>query len=213
MSSRVSIIDYGMGNLLNVVRAFKHCGAEVNLISTTEEIVHAKSLVLPGVGAFPDGMEELRNRNLIATIKQYANEGRPLLGICLGMQMLFESSEEFGSCDGLGLLKGRVVSIPETCVDGSQHKIPHIGWNELRRGSECSWNDTILDGIEEGESVYFVHSYMAELKNTINQLAYCDYDGRSISAVVNKNNVMGCQFHPEKSGGTGLKIIANFIKN
>lgn len=213
MMSRVGIIDYGMGNLLNVARAFEYCGAHVDFISTEEEIAGANMLVLPGVGAFPDGMEELHNRKLVDAIRRHVNDEKPLLGICLGMQMLFESSEEFGGCEGLGLLTGKVIAIPDAGVDGIKHKIPHIGWNELMRGSECSWDGTLLDDIEEGASVYFVHSYMVELENQLNQLAYCDYDGRKISAVVKANNIMGCQFHPEKSGNAGLKIIENIINN
>ena len=133
MSISVTVIDYGVGNLLSVSRALEHCGAQVDLADNPAQIARAHRLVLPGVGAFKDGMDGLRERALVEPIRQYASGGRPLLGICLGMQLLLDVSEEFGAHEGLGLIPGRVAAIPATTADGVPHKIPHIGWNECTK--------------------------------------------------------------------------------
>lgn len=211
MSIKIGIIDYGVGNLLNVVRAFEHCDAEVEVIKSASQIQNSERLVLPGVGAFPDGMCELEKRGLIAPILQHAKNGKPLLGICLGMQMLFDSSDEFGGRNGLGIIKGKVVAIPEKGINGERHKIPHIGWNELLSSESSVWSDKVLQKIEKKSAVYFVHSFMAEPNDNDDLLSYCDYDGCQIAAVVQHENVIGCQFHPEKSGDIGLQIIRNFL--
>lgn len=205
----VTVIDYGIGNLLSVQRAFEHCGADVLLTASPKMIEQAELLVLPGVGAFADGMDGLKERGLIEPIRNYAKANRPFLGICLGMQMMLEIGEEFGRHEGLGLIPGKVALIPNSGCDGRPHKIPHIGWNALMPASD--WNDTILKGIEPGEAVYFVHSYTAVPLDSKYRLADCDYNGRVISAAIRFGNLYGCQFHPEKSGQIGLKIIDNFI--
>jgi glutamine amidotransferase len=212
MSNKVTIIDYGVGNIFSVRRAFEHCGAEVLLTDSINEILTAERLVLPGVGAFVDGMEGLKSRNLIEPIKQYAATGRPFLGICLGMQMLLDSSEEFGLQKGLGLIAGNVVAIPATGADGNSHKIPHIGWNDLLvTENGGTWRGTILENTKPGSSVYFVHSFQAVPQHQENRLADCNYNGRVICAVVRSGSVYGCQFHPEKSGEVGLEIIRRFL--
>lgn len=211
MTQKVVIIDYGAGNLLNVVRAFEHCEAEVSIAETADAIDGASRLVLPGVGAFSDSMQELKNRDMIEAILSYAKSGKPLLGICLGMQMLLDTSEEFGNWDGLALIPGKVIGIPKTGMDGKSHKIPHIGWNQLISELEECWERTVLDSITKGSSVYFVHSFMAVPTHEEHRLADCDYDGRQVCAVVQRENIIGCQFHPEKSGPTGLQIIRNFL--
>lgn len=208
--SSVTIIDYGIGNLLSVRRAFEHCGAEVILTDLPALIENAEHLVLPGVGAFADGMAGLRERGLIEPIRKYAKENRPFMGICLGMQMMLEIGEEFGTHEGLGLIRGKVSKIPETGVDGKMHKIPHIGWNSLTPAAD--WNETILQGIAPGEAVYFVHSYTAVPLDDKNRLADCFYNGRVISAAIRSGNLYGCQFHPEKSGQIGLEIVDNFTR-
>ncbi len=207
----VTVIDYGMGNIFSVIRAFEASGANVNLTSSAEKIHSAQILVLPGVGAFEDGMKELRTRELIDSIKLYSQTGKPLLGICLGMQMLMDQSEEFGEHEGLGLIPGKVMTISDTTEEGLSHKIPHIGWNELKTPANRSWSRTILDGIVENSSVYFVHSYTCVPSNPSDRLADTYYNGRKISAVIRNGNVYGCQFHPEKSANTGLQILRNFM--
>lgn len=209
---RVTVVDYGMGNLLSVARALEYCSAEVLITSDIEPIEHAELLVLPGVGSFPDGMAELHARGLIGPIRAFAGKGRPFLGICLGMQMMLDSSEEFGTHEGLGLIPGKNVAIPQTGTDGKPHKIPHIGWNELALPApETVWENTVLSDVDPGDSVYFVHSFTAFPDHSEHRLADCRYNGRVIAAAIRSGMLYGCQFHPEKSGETGLKIIKSFI--
>lgn len=208
---KVTVIDYGIGNLLSVSRAFEYWGAEVILAGSPEAIARADRLVLPGVGAFADGMAGLKNRCLVDPMKEYASKGRPFLGICLGMQMMLDTSEEFGNHQGLGLISGKVAHIPHTGVNGQPHKIPHIGWNQLIPGSGKGWPGTVLSDIKPGSSVYFVHSFTSVPSRDEHRLADCLYNGRVISAVIKKDLLYGCQFHPEKSGEVGLKILKNFI--
>jgi glutamine amidotransferase len=208
----VTIIDYGMGNLLSVSRAMEEAGGQVTLAHTPEQITAAERLVLPGVGAFSSGMSELRERGFVDAIRQYAADNRPLLGICLGMQMLLDKSEEFGESEGLGLIPGRVVAIPALGGNGSPCKIPHIGWNELLEpegGAE--WSDSILGNVPPGTAAYFVHSYGAVPENPGHRLADCLYAGSTISAAVRSGNLYGTQFHPERSGPAGIRIVNAFL--
>lgn len=215
MKKKVSVIDYGLGNILSVKRAFEYCGAEVELVSDSKQIVKSDVLVLPGVGAFRNAMDELRRRNLQDSIIEFSNTGKPMMGICLGMQLLLERSEEFGESDGLGIIEGNVVKIEDTTIKGEYQKVPQVGWNSLDIPNdldESLWKNTILSDINKGESVYFVHSYTAKPLNVINKLADTYYGGRTVSAVIRKENIYGCQFHPEKSGDVGLKIIKRFLE-
>ena len=211
MTTRVVVVDYGVGNLLSVCRALEACGAAVELTPDTGRIAQADRVVLPGVGAFGDCMYELNRRSLIKPIMDFIASGRPLLGICVGMQMMLEIGEEFGEHKGLGLIPGRVRAIPGTAADGKRHKIPHIGWNALTRPAGADWSNTILDGVEPGTTCYFVHSFTAEPESDRFRLADCDYNGRRISAALQVGNVSGTQFHPEKSGAVGLRILQNFL--
>lgn len=212
---KVTIIDYGIGNILSVKRAFEFCGAEVELTDMPDKVACAEYLILPGVGAFADGMKGLRQRKLVDAIHENTSKGHPFMGICLGMQMMLEESEEFGVHKGLGLIPGKVLVIPSTTIEGESHKIPHIGWNELRLPQTKTpdwWCGSILSNSMEGDAAYFVHSFTAVPTCSEHRLADVYYGGRLISAVIRKGNIYGCQFHPEKSGEVGLKIIRAFLQ-
>lgn len=207
----MAVVDYGIGNVLSVTRALTHCGASVELTDSPSKIMENTHLVLPGVGAFADGMNGLKERGLVDTVRKFVSLGRPFLGICLGMQIMFDMSEEFGEHAGLGFIPGRVVPIPQTDAEGKPHKIPHIGWNELQPASKSDgWENSILRGILPSSSVYFVHSFTAVPADDCHRLSDSFYNGRRISAVIRRGNLYGCQFHPEKSGPVGLKILQNF---
>lgn len=210
--SKVVVIDYGIGNLLSVTRAFEAVGVEVQLTNQHRSIAAADRLVVPGVGAFGDGMRGLHQRDLVDPIREFTTKGRPFLGICLGMQLMLDESEEFGLHAGLGLIPGRIVQAPTVDPAGRPVKVPHIGWNALQPGQRNDWDGTILQGIPAGAACYFVHSFMAVPHDPAALLAKCTYSGYPITAVVAQNYLYGCQFHPEKSGTVGLKILENFIR-
>lgn len=212
-SPNVLIIDYGIGNLLSVRRGFEYCGAIVDISADPKDILNASHVVLPGVGAFGNAMAVLRERGLFDVVREVEKKGTPLLAICLGMQMLLDESQEFGFTKGLGIIPGKVVPIPSQTTSGATQKIPHIGWSELLLETvQTSWTKTILDQVKERDSVYFVHSFMSVPDNDSHRIANCEYGGQKISAVIRKDNIYGCQFHPEKSGEIGLKILSQFIK-
>lgn len=195
----IAIVDYGAGNIFSVKNALDYLGLDCKLTSDKDEIKAADAVILPGVGAFPAAMAMLEKSGLIDTIKEEAAK-KPLLGICLGMQMLFEKGYEFEECDGLGLIKGSVRYMDEPDLI-----IPHMGWNKLEKLNHCS----LLENIGDDEYVYFVHSYKAECADE-NIAAYSEYGGRVPALVYDGKFVYGAQFHPEKSGDTGLKILKNF---
>ncbi|MBE6731360.1 MAG: imidazole glycerol phosphate synthase subunit HisH [Ruminococcaceae bacterium] len=197
----IAIIDYGAGNIESVRKAFEFIGAEAVLTSDPEVLKNADAAVLPGVGSFGDAMDNIKKRNLLNPIKEFAASGKPFLGICLGLQILFESSEESEGVEGLGILKGKIVRIPAS--EGL--KIPHMGWNSL----EFEKEGDIFEGLENGTYVYFVHSYYLKCEEDIVSTT-AEY-GVKIHASVHKNNIRACQFHPEKSGSAGLKILKNFV--
>jgi glutamine amidotransferase len=208
----VAVIDYGMGNLLSVRRGLEHCGATVTVTADPGAILSAPWVVLPGVGAFADGMAELRRQGLDAVVREVAARGTPLLGICLGMQMLLDESVEFGIASGLGLIQGRVVPVPAVTTGGNPQKIPHIGWNALvLPQGRADWKGTLLQELESGEAVYFVHSFMASPADPGHRIADCLYGGMPVSAAIARDNIFGCQFHPEKSGEVGLKVLRRFL--
>jgi glutamine amidotransferase len=208
----VAVIDYGMGNLLSVRRGLEHCGAVVNVTADSDVILSASRVVLPGVGAFADGMAELSRSGLGAVVREVSERGTPLLGICLGMQMLLDESQEFGTIKGLGLIPGEVIPVPSIGSNGQAQKIPHIGWNALvLPEGRVGWEGSLLQDAKVGDAVYFVHSYMASPKNSSHQIAECIYGGIPVSAVIACGNVFGCQFHPEKSGEIGLNILRRFL--
>jgi glutamine amidotransferase len=209
MKPRVTVADYGIGNLLSVQRALEHCGAEVEMATEPRALERAERLVVPGVGAFRDCMAGIAAHGFVESLRHIAASGRPFLGICVGMQVMFEAGEEHGEHAGLGLLPGRVVAIPAT----AERKIPHIGWGTLERPAlGRDWAQTILADVSAASgSVYFVHSFHAEPAKSTDVLAVCDYGGFSVTAAVSSGNLLGCQFHPEKSGETGLRIIKAFL--
>lgn len=209
---KVAVIDFGLGNILSVKRGLERCGATVVVSANAEIILSAGRVILPGVGAFTNGMRELQARNLCSVIYELADRKVPVLGICLGMQMLLNSSEEFQVTQGLGLIPGTVSPIPVEKPDGQFRKIPHIGWASLVPSKHSSsWEGSLLEGVRPGESVYFLHSFMATTVDPSHCNAVCGYDGAEITAVIAHGSVFGCQFHPEKSGETGLKILENFL--
>ncbi len=195
----IAIVDYGAGNIFSVKNALDYLGLNCKLTSDKDEIKAADAVILPGVGAFPAAMAMLEKSGLIDTIKEESAK-KPLLGICLGMQMLFEKGYEFEECDGLGLIKGSVRYMDEPDLI-----IPHMGWNKLEKLNDCK----LLENIGDDEYVYFVHSYKAECADE-NIAAYSEYGGRVPALVFDGKFVYGAQFHPEKSGDTGLKILKNF---
>lgn len=209
---KVTVVDYGVGNLYSVQRALDYCGAGSVVVSgSPEDMEDADRLILPGVGAFSDGMTGLRDRGLIEPICRYARSGRPLLGICLGMQMLASQSEEFGSHVGLGLIPGRVLPIPPLRADGSARKTPVIGWFDLkfRNGEACG--SPTSSGDSKGGAVYLVHSYHFQPDSESDLVSTYDCEGVSVAAIVRRGNVTGMQFHPEKSGEVGLRMIREFL--
>lgn len=211
----VTILDYGVGNLRSVARAFEVCGASPELAETPGQAARAERLVIPGVGAFRSCVDGLRAAGFEDVVRQLvADRQRPVLGICVGMQMLFDGSEEFGDQTGLGLLPGIVAGIPRSGADGDRRKVPHIGWSSLQppagQGGDW-WAGTVLDGTAPGADVYFVHSFSARPAEPADLLAVTEYGGFEVCAAVRRDNLFGVQFHPEKSGPAGLQIVRSFL--
>lgn len=199
----ITVIDYDAGNLKSVEKAFEFLGEKTIITRNRNEILNADKIVLPGVGSFGDAMNNLNKFGLVDVIKEATDKKIPFLGICLGLQLLFESSEETPGIDGLGILKGKIIKIPKN----GDLKIPHMGWNELNFHNE----GRLFKGIDEGSYVYFVHSYYLQAEEESIVKATTEY-GVTIHASVEKDNIFACQFHPEKSSNTGLKILENFAK-
>lgn len=199
----IAIVNYGCGNLFSITSSVKKLGLEAIVTGKKEEIVKADRIILPGVGAFEDAIFKLRNTGLADVIIEEAKKGKPILGICLGMQLLFEKSYEYGEHSGLGLIKGEIFPL-ENDISTSKLKIPHMGWNKLR----FIKNDPILKYISEGDYMYFVHSYYAKSCDE-SIISVSEYDV-AIPAIVNNGNIYGMQFHPEKSGEKGLLLLKAF---
>lgn len=200
----IAIIDYGVGNLFSLQSSFKMIGAEAIVTGDEKVISVADKIILPGVGAFGEAAEKLRNSGLDTVVMSEAKAGKDIMGICLGMQLLFEKSFEFGEFEGLGLLKGEVVGMEGRLP--KELKIPHIGWNALHFAKDSH----LLRYIKENDCVYFVHSFYAE--NCEDSLVATAEYGRELTAIVQHDNIMGCQFHPEKSGNVGLSILRAFCE-
>ena len=203
----IAVIDYGVGNLFSLLSSLKYVGLDTKLTNDIEEIKNANGIILPGVGAFRDAIGNLEKYGLKETLISEARKGKPFLGICLGMQMLFEKSYEYGEYEGLGLINGTVEEIKKYILENSDLKIPHMGWNSLIINERFK-DDKILKDVDNNEYVYYVHSYFAktDMKNIV---TYSEY-GTKIPGIVKNENVYGMQFHPEKSGDTGLKLLKNW---
>ena len=210
------IIDYGVNNLKSVSKAFESIGKSFKITDNRAEVLLADCIILPGIGAFGDGMKELKQRGLIEPIKQRAKDGVPILGICLGMQMLFTESEEFGLHKGLNLINGRVVPFTHpNKVNIKGYKVPHMGWNGIQKPVQYTkWDNTLLKNIKEGDEVYFVHSFYPKLARSDLDciIGTTVYGNQEFCSVVKKDNITGTQFHPEKSGKVGLSIIKTFCE-
>lgn len=204
----IVVIDYGIGNIKSIKNAFEELGVKVTLSRKKEDILNADGVILPGVGAFSHGMNNLIKYNLVEIIKEYVKTDKPLLGICLGMQMMLEESEEFGLTKGLGLIKGKVIKLP--VYQSNKVKLPHVSWNEIKN-KNIKWQNTILNNIPSNSDMYFVHTFVVKPDNDNEVLSVTEYKGVEFCSSVKKNNIYGCQFHPEKSAEIGLSIIKNFI--
>lgn len=219
--SFVAVVDYGCGNLFSIEHALKEIGANFKVSSNPKVVMGADKLLLPGVGAFGDGMKNLIEKGLIEPIKEHVRDDKPLLGICLGMQLLMSEGEEFGLHRGLDFIKGKVSKLEIPQEDANYSKIPHIGWNQIKlpRNSEGlrkkngkhPWKGTILENVPQESTMYFIHSYVVVPDNPFHILAETEYANRQFCSVIWKNNIYGCQFHPERSGATGLNIYRQFI--
>ena len=207
MEKRVGIVDYQMGNLRSVQKAIERVGGRAIISSDHNELSEVSHLILPGVGAFGDAIAELRRRQLVEFLREWSNTDKPFLGICLGMQLLFDTSEEGGLHEGLGILPGKVVRFDRNGQDDS-FKIPHMGWNQV---SSSVRTDTMFEGISGNPYVYFVHSYYVQPASQDLVWLTSDY-GKPFCAAVRRGNLMATQFHPEKSQKDGLQLLANFLK-
>lgn len=206
--SHIVIVDYGVGNLHSLARAFMKCGVTPIISEEATDILEADGVVLPGVGAFAAGIHGLNTRGLVDVVKEVAARDTPMLGICLGAQLLLSEGHEFGVFPGLGIIPGKVAPFPPL---PEKEKIPHIGWNGIVPGAHKNWSKTVLEGLTAQSQVYFVHSYVLEPALPERQLASTVYGGYSFCSAVQKGQVFGVQFHPEKSGVVGLRIISNFV--
>lgn len=203
---KVSVLDYGMGNVLSVLRAFEKVGHNVHLVSDPRAVLESQALVIPGVGAFPNAMTNLARKDLIESIKKIGQAGKSIIGICLGMQLLFENSYEFTKTEGLGLMQGDVRPINSVDTEGKVLKVPHIGWNSLISKSNPNEKKFSFQS-GKPDKFYFVHSLHANVSVEKDIVAVTNYGGHELTAIVSSNNFLGFQFHPEKSGKKGLEMI------
>lgn len=212
--AEVIIVDYGLGNLYSVHHACTHVGLRAVISSDPTEIRGANALILPGVGAFADAMATLNRLDLAGAIREFVESGRPLVGICLGLQLLMSESEEFGRHDGLGIIEGTVVRLSNPRRDGRPLKVPQVGWNGIHRRPTNTedpdpWDATVLDGLSDGEPMYFVHSYVVKPADPAMSLSISTYGDVEFTSSVLARNVTACQFHPERSGPKGLVVYRN----
>jgi glutamine amidotransferase len=210
---RVSIVDYGLGNILSVVRAFEFCGADVTIVKTADDVSKSSKVVLPGVGAMKIAMDSLNGLGISSSLLDIANRNIPFLGICLGAQMLCDESEEHGITKGLGIIRGRVVAIPNLTAKGLVNHVPNSGWSTLIPcNGYKNFDGSLLQNCTLDKYFYFSHSYEMKLDDQKQIIAKFEYGGRLLAGFIQKNNIYGCQFHPEKSGEVGLNIIKAFLE-
>lgn len=208
--TRIAIIDYDIGNVKSITNALENVGAKVLITRNESDILKSDGVILPGVGAFSYGMKKLKEYCLDSLIIRYAKEDKPLLGVCLGMQMLFAESEEFGVSQGLGLIDGKIKKLKT--LNPEFEKLPHVSWNEIKKTKNSVWSNTILDGLNDSSNMYFVHTYSAHPDDEAYVLSQTEYSNYKFCSSVRKGNIYGCQFHPEKSAVEGLLIMKNFVK-
>ncbi|MBI2463473.1 imidazole glycerol phosphate synthase subunit HisH [Candidatus Peregrinibacteria bacterium] len=208
----VTIIDYQISNLFSVKHACEFLGIEAEISSDKEKLLKSDAAILPGVGAFGDAMQNLKKLDLIEPIKKFIDSGKPFMGICLGMQLLFSESEEFGNHAGLNIIPGKVTKFPSKNQNGTIVKIPQIGWNQIYEPSEKKWENSPLGSLKNNEFMYFVHSYFAKPDDNETALSLTDYQGIEYCSSILRKNVFATQFHPEKSGKEGMKIYSNWAK-
>jgi len=209
-SPSVTIVDYDSGNVYGVSRALEHLGFDVLLTGNPKQIEQAERLILPGVGAFDAAWNLLQERNLIDPIRAFVASDRPFLGICVGMQLMLDEGTEFGNHQGFGFISGTVERISDVGADGAPHPVPCIGWYALHQATNT--NDPVFAHITEDDAVYFVHSFAANPEHGDDVLAHSEYNGNRIVAAVRRGNAYGVQFHPERSGASGMKILRNFMQ-
>jgi len=207
--SKIVIIDYELGNLFSVRQALENIGTEVNISKDPDELAEADAAVLPGVGAYADAMKNLENAGLVKAIHRHIDEGKPFMGVCLGLQLLFSSSDEFGGSTGLNIFPGLVKKFETLDNAGEKVRVPQIAWNQVEKG-EVDWKHTPLESLEEKEHMYFVHSFYVEPKDPSIVLSRTNYGHKEYTSSVLKNNIFACQFHPEKSAEKGLTIYRNW---
>jgi glutamine amidotransferase len=211
MSKNVVILDYGLGNIFSIFQACEYVGYNVEVTSDPNKVIKADALILPGVGAFGNAMESLSNNDLISPIREFVKTGKPFLGICLGMQLLFTKSEEHGNHKGLNFIEGEIIKFPEYDIN-NKFRVPQIQWNRVYQSDFLKWRESPFKEVDEGEYMYFVHSYYALPKDKSVVLAYTDYANIKYASSVVKENILGIQFHPEKSSVQGLKIYRDWLK-
>jgi imidazole glycerol-phosphate synthase subunit HisH len=212
MCKKIVIIDYHLGNLFSVNQALKNIGLETMISSDPNEIKKADALVLPGVGAFSDAMINLKNLGLIEPIKQIVDQGKPFFGICLGLQMLFDKSEEFGESEGLGIIPGIVKKFHTEYNDNKRIKVPQIAWNSIYSSEGRTWKGSPLETVREGEDFYFVHSFYVVPIDVSSVLSKTTYGSNTYASSILVNNIFACQFHPEKSSKEGLKVYKKWAE-
>jgi glutamine amidotransferase len=203
----VAIVDYGMGNLFSVKHACVFAGLEACVTSDPASLSLARAVILPGVGAFGEAMATLTELGFVGALRAFADSGRPLFGICLGLQLLMTESHEFGTHAGLGLIPGEVVKL-----EGARERVPHVGWSPVRRTRDRGWDDTPLDGLSDGVHMYFVHSFCVRPSVADVIVASTPHGGSEFCSALRRENVFACQFHPERSGADGLRVYQNLAR-